>query len=71
MLDQLATSIVSSCCKMHDVMDKGITCKSHDIVRVMSTMRYILCYAHCSGRGVREIKTTTACKRGNLYYLAK
>ena len=30
MLDQLATSIVSSCCKMHDVMSKGITCKSRD-----------------------------------------
>ena len=34
-MDHLSTSIVSSCCKMHDVLSKGITCGSHDS-RVMS-----------------------------------
>ena len=36
-MDQLATSIVSSCCRMQDVMSKGITCESRDYDHVTVT----------------------------------
>ena len=49
-LDHLATRIVSSCCKMHDVMDKGITCEFLVVAFGLTTVNnYTLVFGDGSG----------------------
>lgn len=33
-LDRLATRIVSSCCKMHEIMNNGITCSEYFLINI-------------------------------------